>query len=44
MLWTCAVLALTFLPRRSGQVGAGGPGSVPAGPGETGPDRAGLGI
>jgi MFS transporter, DHA2 family, multidrug resistance protein len=51
MLWTCAgiaiasaALALAFLPRRSVLVSAGGEGTIPAGTGETGPQRAGLGI
>jgi DHA2 family multidrug resistance protein-like MFS transporter len=51
MLWTCAgiaivsaVLALAFLPRRSGQVSEGETGSIAAGSGEPGPERAGLGI
>lgn len=51
MLWTCAgiaivsaVLALAFLPRRSGQASEGETGSIAAGSGEPGPERAGLGI
>jgi EmrB/QacA subfamily drug resistance transporter len=51
MLWTCggialvsAVLAVAFLPRRSGQVSEAEAGSIRAGTGETGPERAGLGL
>jgi hypothetical protein len=51
MLWTCAgtaiataALALAFLPRHSGPVGAGPAETIPAGTGERGPDRAGLAI
>jgi hypothetical protein len=50
MLWTCggialasALPALVFLPRRARQ-STGQPESVPAGTGETGPQRAELGI
>ena len=50
MLWTCggialasALLALVFLPRRARQ-STGQPESVPAGTGQTGPQRAELGI
>ena len=51
MLWTCggialvsAVLAAAFLPGRSGQVSEGEAGPIGAGTGETGPERAGLGL
>jgi hypothetical protein len=51
MLWTCAgiaivsaALALAFLPRRPGPVREGEAGSIPAGAGENGSQRAGLGL
>jgi hypothetical protein len=51
MLWTCAgiaivsaALALAFLPRRSVPVGEDEARSVPAGAGETGAQRAELGL